>query len=313
MFESLETREIVRREIARLGMTEAGVALVQAEDADAQRAALGITAAGDALLQAANAADQRVALEISSAGDALLTANDTASQLDLLGASPVQSERHVPWFDDFDRQTPADSGWTTSNTGANSSVYVETTHITSAEAALGEFGITFGTEATGRACLYRTASSILLGTHAIDLEFRATCGTAASVSDDYVVQFGLIDNPTANAEPTNGVYFAYRRATDGDYWVCVSRDNGDETKTVTSVVAAAASALKTFRIQVIESGLAATFWIDGAIVGTHATHIPIAAGRRVGIAFKAYKTAGTTQRWHYVDYCKFLATRGSAR
>lgn len=42
MFESTQPQQLVRREIARLGFSDAGLALAQAEDAAAQRTALGL-------------------------------------------------------------------------------------------------------------------------------------------------------------------------------------------------------------------------------------------------------------------------------
>lgn len=227
---------------------------------------------------------------------------------------PGPSETAYEWFDDLDTNSVG-SPWGQNNTGTAAYVGAQATdHVNSTSHAVGEISLTPGTTSSGRASMFRSHASILFGScGALEWEMRGTCGTAADATDDYVVVFGFGDQFTANAEPTNGAYFAYRRATDGAYWVCVTRDNGIETKTVTAVTAAAYSTLRRLKITVNEAGSSVAFSIDGTVVATHTTNIPTAAGRRVGHGLKVYKTAGTTARWMYADWVRFKATRSSAR
>lgn len=233
-----------------------------------------------------------------------------ASDSRLLGPRETAYE----WFDDLDHNTFG-SPWGTSNTGTSAGIGAQATdHVNSTSKAVGEVTLSPGTTSSGRASMFRSHTSILFGScGALEWEARFTCGTAADATDDYVVVIGFGDQFTASAEPTNGAYFAYRRATDGAYWVCVTRDNGTETKTVTAVTAAAYSTLRRLQVTVNEAGTSVAFSIDGTVVATHTTNIPTAAGRRVGHGMKVYKTAGTTNRWMYADWVRFKATRSSAR
>lgn len=223
------------------------------------------------------------------------------------------SETRYEWFDDFDYNSFG-SPWGTNTTGTGAAVGAQATdHVDSTEHAVGEINLAVGTTTTGRCAIRRCANSILFASSgALELEWRGTVGSASTVAEEFVVLWGFGDAYTSSSEPTNGAYIAYRRLVDGDFWVCVTRDNSSETKTVTSVVPASSS-LHIFKITVNEAGTSVAFYIDGTNVATHTTNIPTAAGRRVGIGANFYKTAGTTGRWIYLDWMRFKLVRSSAR
>lgn len=250
------------------------------------------------------------AVQLAADGGTTASTAVQASDSRLLGPRETAYE----WFDDLDWNAVG-SPWAGSNTGTSAGIGAQATdHVNSTEKALGEINLTVGTTSTGRASVYRSHAAILLGScGALEWETRFTVGAASTATDEFVVVIGLGDQFTASAEPTHGAYFAYRRAVDGDFWVCVTRDNSSETKTVTSVVPADYSTLHRFQIAINEAGTSVVFSIDGTVVATHTTNIPTAAGRRVGMGLKVYKTAGTTQRWIYADWVRFKATRSSAR
>lgn len=241
-------------------------------------------------------------------------ANDAAGARSSLSASRQQGEQFLEVFDDLEGYGFPFNGWAQSSTGTSAGCYQASDHVDATYHAMGEIGFSTGSTATGRAAMLLNKTGILLGGGTAHvLEWRGTVGAASTVAEEFVVVWGLQDNGDASAEPTHGAYFAYRRTVDGDFWVCVTRDNGTETKTVTTVVPGAYSTLRTFRIEINAAGTSVVFKIDGATKATHTTNIPTAAGRRVGLAFKQYKTAGTTARFSYMDWVYRSATRTAAR
>lgn len=99
---------------------------------------------------------------------------------------------------------------------------------------------------------------------------------------------GFWNTDTTGAEATDGAYFKYERAVDGDFWVCVTANNSVRTKTVTSVVPS--STFRMFALEMQNSKV--IFWIDDVKVAEHTTDIP--SGRTFGWAFGGYKTVGIT-------------------
>jgi hypothetical protein len=102
------------------------------------------------------------------------------------------------------------------------------------------------------------------------------------------------------ADHTNGVYFKYRRATSVN-WICVTADNGSLTSTTTATAVGATAWIKLAAI-INAAGTSVGFYINGTLVATHTTNIPIAAGRLITPSLSIRKTVGTTARVMDVDY-----------
>lgn len=257
------------------------------------------------------AADPHPGYQLESQRDAAngypsLDANGKVPTAETPTAGPLWG----PLFDDFETTQL----WLTITSGAGANVGTGTDHISSGENANGEMVVTPGTTTTGIAGIYRGGSSgqLLLGSTAVYIEWRGTVGGASSAASEYVHAFGLGDNVTSTSEPANGAYWVYRRATDGDFWVCVTRSGGVETKTVTAKVPADYSTLHLFRIEINAAASSVAFYYDGTLLATHTTNIPTT--NRVCEFWKVYQAGTyTTQRWFYADYCDRVFSRSAAR
>lgn len=202
---------------------------------------------------------------------------------------------------------------TVATSGAGAGSGQNNTHVTSTENAIGVLSLTTGTTATGFAGWYHTTQTVLLGNGtAWTFSARVATDLSSSGTQEFRNWFGFGDNWTASGEPTDGVYFVYRRDGDGDFWVCCTRSNSSETKTVTAVVPSA-SVMSIFEIIVNSAGTSVDFKINGTTVATHTTNIPTGAGRQTGVGCKVEKTVGTTALLGYYDWIAYEWERSSAR
>lgn len=98
----------------------------------------------------------------------------------------------------------------------------------------------------------------------------------------------------------DGLGFRYDRATDGDFYSCISLNGSSETKTVTAVVPST-TAVQKLRVVVNAAGTEAKFYIDGTLVATHTTNLPYSATTGIsGFGAKIEKTASAAST--NVDY-----------
>lgn len=225
-------------------------------------------------------------------------------------AAPVdQSEVLIRDRDDFLLGTV---GWSVSTSGSGATCSAATDHVNSTENAVGEVSMGTGTTSTGRGGLYGAPGGILFGSSgAWTLNMRATCSPYAA-GETFVFWIGFGDGVAGSGQPVDGAYFVHRYDTDGDHWVCVTRSNSTETKTVTSSAPAYAT-LDLFRIEVNEAGTSVSFYINGVLEAIHTTNIPTGSGRQFGLGAKIEKTASTTGKFGYVDYIEWAMTRSTAR
>jgi hypothetical protein len=116
----------------------------------------------------------------------------------------------------------------------------------------------------------------------------------------------------ATANPTESAYFTYdldgtqTGSTASANWQTVSAFGGNREWTTTSSTVPA-NTWQTLSIRATTS--AVQFYIDGALVSTHTTRIPV-AGR---IYIQIFKTNGTTARYLDVDYATFNQLNQSDR
>lgn len=123
--------------------------------------------------------------------------------------------------------------------------------------------------------------------------------------DTYQFQIGMFKDPAhATNLPSDGVYFGYDKANDGDFWTINSADNSTTTKTVTTAVpTAGGDAYTKFRIYVDPQNSTAQYWIDGTYMGAISTNLPSNDARRVAFGWNAQKTGGSTNNQvSYSDY-----------
>lgn len=210
---------------------------------------------------------------------------------------------------DFITATPSSQGYLNNSSGAGSSATTQSWVVTSGFPVVGVLGLITGTTSSGLALAYTGNNSLDLD-NGFSYSFEVFCmlSVLATGGDDYNVYTGFGNGLHAGSEETAAVGFVYRRATDGDFWVCVTR-NTTETKTVTAV-APSTSAYQKLRIEIEDDKSEVRFYINSTLVATHTTNI---TGVRMGYGAKIWKTAGTTTADFYIDYIDMIARRTSER
>lgn len=270
------------------------------------------TATGRSIIAAASTQAAIDAITDAGGGEvagAVWTSDGTNGSWSASAASVDQSEVLIRDRDDFLLGTV---GWSVSTSGSGATCSAATDHVNSTENAVGEVSMGTGTTSTGRGGLYGAPGGILFGSSgAWVLNMRATCSPYAA-GETFVFWIGFGDGVAGSGQPVDGAYFVHRYDTDGDHWVCVTRSNSTETKTVTSSAPAYAT-LDLFRIEVNEAGTSVSFYINGGLEAIHTTNIPTGSGRQFGIGAKIEKTASTTGKFGYVDYIEWTMTRSTAR
>lgn len=325
---------------AKMGgdVTTAGKALLDDADAAAQRTTLGLgtvatestvpiskggtgqttktlamnelspaTTKGDLLVR-----DSTNVVRLAVGADESIPIADSAASA---GITWVLRDVETRWvlFDDCFWASLPNGGWTQGSSGTGTSAASSTFGVDSTEKAQGVVALSTGTDAgTGRSSFYQCLNSLLLGQGtAFEYEARVCLSNLSTAAQEFVVHFGFIDNANASSEPADSAAFVYRRTTDGDFWVCCTRSNSAETKTVTATEPST-SAFAVFKIVIPADGGKVTYYIDGVQKAEHSTNVPTGAGRLTGIGQRIYKTAGSTARLAYFDWIRIKAT-GSAR
>ncbi len=140
---------------------------------------------------------------------------------------------------------------------------------------------------------------VMFGGGVWTFETEMTIATALSTAlQEYEVYFGFGDNQAAG-DMTDGVYFRYDRAVLGTNWWACTASGGVRTTADTGI--AAGLAWRKFKIIVNATGTSAAFYIDGTLVATIATNIPVTPNV-TGAVLKQAKTVGVGARWTYYDW-----------
>lgn len=157
------------------------------------------------------------------------------------------------------------------------------------------------------------ASNMLFGLgHTFILRFRVAIGTLSNGTDRFVINLGFGDTFGTAANFTNGAYFRYSDNVNGGKYQCVTVQGSTETVSDSGITPIAGS-FNVFQVQVNSTGTTVYFSIDGTIVQTHTTNIPIGAAQFVTWAHKLYKTVGVAARLTYMDWYSLQITRTAAR
>jgi hypothetical protein len=151
-----------------------------------------------------------------------------------------------------------------------------------------------GTTTTGRAAINPfTATPLLLGYGALHCENLVKIPNLSDGTETFTLFVGLGDS--ASGATIDAVNFRYTDGTNGGKWQCVTRSNSVETA-VDSGVTVAANTNYRLQIEINAAGTQADFSINGALVATIATNIPVGAGRQTNVLTGIVKSAGTTNR-----------------
>jgi hypothetical protein len=124
---------------------------------------------------------------------------------------------------------------------------------------------------------------------------------------------------TGAASESDGVLFTYDEGGSANgtvasaNWQCVTASNSVRTLTTTSTAVTTGSWIK-LRIEVNAAGTSAAFYVNGTLVATHTTNIPLgSASRFVLVKQGIFKTIGINNRIMWVDYLGYENIQTSPR
>lgn len=156
-----------------------------------------------------------------------------------------------------------------------------------------------GTDAAGRTCIVTLSPAFEFGQGRCRTRTDARLSALSDGTDTYTVRIGFGDSFVG--EHVDGAFFRYTHSVAAGNWECVTRSNDVETATDSGVAATASGALQVFEVEVNAAGTSAAFYINGVLVATHSTNIPIGNARQTGLVTGIIKSAGTTSRGLFID------------
>ena len=145
------------------------------------------------------------------------------------------------------------------------------------------------------------------GGGAWNFETSLNISTLSSLTNRYRFLSGFGNN-SANSTETDGVFFTYDEggtangAAASANWQCVTVANSVRTLTTTTT-AVTAAAWNKLRIEINAAGTSVAFYVNGTLVATHTTNIPLgSASRYVLMKQGIFKTIGLTPAVVFFDY-----------
>jgi hypothetical protein len=148
-----------------------------------------------------------------------------------------------------------------------------------------------------------------LGGGVWNFETSINISVLSSVTDRYRTIHGFASiGANVNAVETDGVFFTYDEGgtlngtAASPNWQCVTVANSVRTLTTTST-AVTAGAWHKLRIEINAAGTSVGFYLNGTLLATHTTNIPLFSNLRYVIMKQGMaKTAGITARTMFCDY-----------
>lgn len=194
---------------------------------------------------------------------------------------------HEDWVNN---QTTGNTAWlVTGNTGSDGGMLFDGN-----TGAVGQLYLEQTNAAGGYATAYY-GSSYALGAQSMFFDARCYVTALSTGAQEYIVNVGFGDS-TDNTAFSDGIFFCYDRATDGDFWSCKTTSSGATTKTVTAVAPTAAAYQL---LSVYATATSVKFSIGGVLVATHTTNITTGL---TSTRLKIVKTVGATARRLVTDF-----------
>lgn len=178
---------------------------------------------------------------------------------------------------------------------------------------LGVVDIETGTTTTGYAWVndqLSGAKCVYIGGGSHYFETLVKLSALSDGTDTFICQIGIcVGSTTINT--TDGVYFGYTHSLSAGNWRCYTSKASTDTITDSGVAASTAS-FQRLGFLINAAATSVTFYINGSVVATHSTNIPLSstALRRWSIIAKS---AGTTTRHLYHDYFAHIVNYTTAR
>ena len=184
--------------------------------------------------------------------------------------------------------------------GLNQNTWPQGTALPSAD-WIGITRFATGTTATGYATI-GTLWPLPLGLGATWIESRIRLEALSDGTDTYTFRLGYLD--AFGGESVDAVGFRYTDAVSGGRWQAYTRNSNTETAADTGITAALATDYK-LRIEVNAAASQVLFYINGVLVATITTNIPIGTTRFTGIGAQMIKSLGIVNKNIMMDYIEF--------
>ena len=150
-------------------------------------------------------------------------------------------------------------------------------------------------------------AQLFLGAGSWNYETSFNLSNLSDITNRYRFIVGFGSN-NANAVETDGVFFIYDEGgvsngtAASPNWQCVTVANSVRTLTTTTT-AVTATAWNKLRIEINAAGTSAAFYVNGTLVATHTTNIPLGSNNRFVLTKQGiFKSIGITPRVVYFDY-----------
>lgn len=203
-------------------------------------------------------------------------------------------------------------GLTGVGAGTGNSTQIGTYGHDTTENAIGISQTDTGTTATGRRLVSSELGALMSTLARYRFGTRIAIEQLSTILDTFTVYIGFQDT-SASGNPTNGAFFRYTNGTNGGRWEAVTNKTGG-TLTAIDTGVAADVLYSIFEIEIAADGASVKFYINGALVATATTNIPVAASNQTfGYGWKIEKSLGITQMNLSADWYYFEMERSSAR
>jgi hypothetical protein len=200
----------------------------------------------------------------------------------------------------------ASAGWNLQQSGTNANVTVNTSGGDSFNNGMYRSGIldfNSGTTAAGRIRLVQSESMLLyFGIGPASAYF--TCYTPSPMDGtihDAIFQIGFTDSAVSGTTPGQAACFLYERTTSANYWIALTADNSNRTKTILDGTNGtiefpfvAESTMGDLGIDINTNGTEVRFYRNGQLLAINTTNIPTNSSRRVGFKAGFWRIAGTS-------------------
>jgi hypothetical protein len=193
----------------------------------------------------------------------------------------------------------------TSGTGSN----VINIGTTATGTRLGVVAVSTGTDTTGRAGVGTTGTSLRAGVGRYRWRADIRVPTASDGTDTFTLYAGFTDLFTGIG--TCGAYVTYTHGTNSGNLVFTTRSASTSTSTNLAMSPVSVTAWTAVEIQIDQDLGHAYCYVNGALVATHTTNIPIST-ELFGALTNIVKSAGTTARTCDLDLMGFRVTRAAA-
>jgi hypothetical protein len=220
-----------------------------------------------------------------------------------------RGKRMVSFFTDFISANSLDGGQSSVVSGGSSTI-ANGSGIPNRTNQQGVIAFQTGTtSAFGYATYYGSSgiNQLWFGGGAWNFETLINISALSTLLERYRLIFGFAGGIT-NAAETDGVFITYDEGGTANgtaasaNWQCVTVANSVRTLTTTTT-AVTAAAWNKLRIEVNAAGTSAAFYVNGTLVATHTTNIPLpSSSRYFHMKMQIAKQIGTTSRAVYCDY-----------